>query len=37
MTKKLLALTLMFPLFRGTDGVNSLAWRWRKDKDDKIK
>lgn len=37
MTKKLLALTLMFPLFCGTDVVNSSTWRWQKDTDDKAK
>ncbi len=37
MTKKLLALTLMFPLLFGTNVVNSSAWRWRKDTDDKVK
>lgn len=37
MTKKLLALTLMFPPLCGTDGVNSSAWRWQKDTDDKVK
>ena len=36
MTKKLLALTLMFPLLCETNVLNSSAWRWRKDTDDRM-